>query len=347
LGYEFHKTKLLIKGREKMNIDYRNLGRTGVKITPLCLGTMNFGYRTSEQESIAIINRFIDAGLNFIDTANFYGQPLHGGKGQGIAEVIVGKAIKGKRDKIILATKFGLPMRTDDPNARGNSRRHIIASVEQSLQRLKTDYIDLYQVHRPDPVTPIDETLRAMDDLVRSGKVRYIGTSTFLGWQLMEALWVADRLNLHRVVTEQPRYSLLDRQIETEVIPVAKKFGIGILAYSPLGGGVLTGKYKRDISYPDDSRASDEAWGRWAASFLSEKVFDLMERVDKIASSKDCSPGQLALAWVLQQPGITSAIIGPKTLNHLVDNIGALEITITESELKELDVISKPGRRIY
>jgi len=328
-------------------MEHRSLGRTGVKVTPLCLGTMNFGPRTSEADSIAIIERFIDAGHNFIDTADFYGQPLNDGKGQGITETIVGKAIKGKRDKVVLATKFTAPTDWDDPNARGGSRRHILQAVEDSLRRLGTDHIDLYQAHRPDLATPIDETLQALDDLIRSGKVRYIGTSTFSGWQLVESLWEADRMRLNRFVTEQPRYSLIDRRIEREVVPVAQKYGIGILAYSPLGGGILTGKYKRDESHPEGSRATDEDWGEWATSFLSEKVYDLVDLVVEMAGEKGCSPSQLSLAWVIQQPGVTSAIIGPRTMTHLEDNLGTLEETLSEDERKRLDEASIPGGAMF
>jgi aryl-alcohol dehydrogenase-like predicted oxidoreductase len=308
---------------------------------------MNFGPRTSEADSIAIIERFVESGHNFIDTANFYGQPLKDGKGQGITESILAKAIKGKRDKIVLATKFTAPTDWDDPNARGGSRRHIMQAVEDSLRRLGTDYIDLYQIHRPDPATPIDETLRALDDLIHSGKVRYIGTSTFSGWQLMEALWESDRLHLNRIVTEQPRYSLIERRIENEVVPVAQKYGIGILAYSPLGGGILTGKYKRDEAYPEGSRAVDEDWGEWATSFLSEKVYDLVDLLVEMAAEKGCSPSQLSLAWVIQQPGVTSAIIGPRTMAHLDDNLGALDVTLSENDLKQLDEASIPGGALY
>ncbi len=328
-------------------MEYRTLGRTGVKVTTLCLGTMNFGPRTSEADSIELIHRAFDAGINFVDTANVYGQPLNDGRGQGITEKIVGKALKGKRDRVVLATKFFATMDQDDPNSRGGSRRNIMQSCEASLSRLQTDYIDLYQIHRPDPIVPIDETLRALDDLVQAGKVRYIGTSSFAGWQLMESLWTSDRLRLNRFISEQPRYSLIDRRIENEVVPVAQKYEIALLPYSPLGGGILTGKYRRDAPFPNSSRAVDEAWGAWATSFLSAKVYDLVDVLLDLASELGCTASQVALAWVMQQPGITSAIIGPRTLAHLEDNLGALNVTLGEETVQRLNAASNPGSTLF
>jgi len=328
-------------------MEYRNLGRTGVKVSPLCLGTMNFGPRTPEDEAVDMIHRSLAAGLNFIDTANLYGQPLNDGRGQGTTEKIVGKALKGKRDRVVLATKFYATMDPDDPNSHGGSRRHILRSCEDSLRRLETDYIDLYQMHRPDPTVPIDETLRALDDLVRSGKVRYIGTSTFAGWQLVESLWESERLGLNRFVSEQPRYSLIDRRIETGVVPVALKYGLAILPYSPLGGGVLTGKYKHGDAFPDDSRAVDSAWGTWARSFLSERVYLLVDLLVEIAGEHGCTSGQVALAWVLLKPGVTSAIIGPRTVPHFEDNLGALSVELTEDNLSQLEEATIPGGTLF
>lgn len=328
-------------------MEYRTLGRTGVKVTTLCLGTMNFGPRTSEVDSIELVHRAIAAGINFVDTANVYGQPLNDGRGQGTTEKIVGKALKGKRDKVVLATKFFAVMDQDDPNARGGSRRNVIRACEASLRRLQTDHIDLYQIHRPDPVVPIDETLGALDDLIRAGKVRYIGTSAFAGWQLMESLWNSDRLRLNRFVSEQPRYSLIDRRIENEVVPVAQKYGIAILPYSPLGGGILTGKYRRDKPFPEGSRAVDGAWGAWATSFLSDKVYDLVDIMLETAGELDCTAGQLALAWLMQQPGVTSAIVGPRTVGHLEDNLGALNVTLDKEVLQRLNDATIPGSTLF
>jgi aryl-alcohol dehydrogenase-like predicted oxidoreductase len=328
-------------------MEYKSLGRTGVKVSPICLGTMNFPYRTPEEKAVEIIDQAIDSGINFIDTADFYGQPLNDGAGQGTTELLLGKTIKNKRQRLVIATKFFATVDRTDPNARGGSRRHIIRACEDSLRRLDTDYIDLYQMHRPDPEVPIDETLRALEDLIRSGKVRYIGTSSFAGWQLVEGLWISDRLNLNRFVTEQPRYSLLDRRIETEVIPAAEKFGIGILPYSPLGGGLLTGKYTRDAQPPADSRMQDDAWGQWASGFASDQVYQLTEVLAALAAEKSCTASQLALAWVAQQPAVVSPIIGPRTSAQLEDNLGAMEISLTEEDIERLDQSTIPGKALF
>lgn len=325
-------------------MDYRNLGRTGVKVSPLCLGTMNFGYRTPEEDAINIIHAALDKGLNFVDTANFYGQPANGGKGQGITETIVGKALQDRRSRVVLATKVfpPTPDYPEDPNAYGLSRRHVIAECEKSLKRLNTDYIDLYQLHRPQADVPIDETLRALDDLVRSGKVRYIGTSMFPAWRITEAIWTAHDLHLNRFVTEQVKYHLLNRRIELELVPMAQQYGIALLPYSPLAGGLLTGKYKRDVEPPDDARIKDEAWGDWAQTFATDNLFDVVELVEKMAAEKNCTPSQLVLAWTAQQTGITSVIIGPRTLEQFEDNLGALDVEITDEDRKQLDEISPP-----
>jgi aryl-alcohol dehydrogenase-like predicted oxidoreductase len=330
--------KILLKG---VVMNYRAMGRTGVQVSPLCLGTMNFGYRTDEAESIGIIHQALDDGINFIDTANYYGQPANGGKGQGITESIVGKALKGRRDQVVLATKVFMPTADypDDPNAYGNSRRHIIAECEASLKRLDTDTIDLYQLHRPQADIPIDETLRPLDDLIRSGKVRYIGTSRFAAWEIMEGLWTSKEYRLNRFVTEQTRYSLFAREIEQEVVPMAMKYGIGILAYSPLAGGILSGKYKRGQAYGDDSRMEDAAWANWARGFLFEGVFELLEALETIAQEKGCRLSQLALAWCMAQAGICSVIMGPRTMAQYRDNVGALEVELSARDLERIEEI--------
>ncbi|MCI0711187.1 MAG: aldo/keto reductase [Chloroflexi bacterium] len=327
-------------------MNYKNLGRTGVMVSPLCLGTMNFGYRTPEADAISIIQRVLDDGINFIDTANFYGQPVNNGRGQGITETIVGKALKGRRDRVVLATKVCLPTADfpEDPNARGISRRSIIAECEKSLKRLDTDYIDLYQLHRPQRDIPIDETLRALDDLVRSGKVRYIGTSMFPAWQIIEGLWISERNHLNRFVTEQPRYNLLMRGLEREVIPMALEYNIAILPYSPLAGGILTGKYRPGEAYSEESRMADEAWGEWAQGFMVENVHQKVEALTAIAGEKNCTLSQLALAWVMQQPAITSVIIGPRTVSQYEDNLGALKVEITDDDRQCIDEIVAPGQ---
>src|ERR671917_2015401 len=220
-------------------MQYRSLGRTGTQVSELCLGCMMFGGRTDESPSWDIIDRAIDAGINFLDTANVYSR--------GRSEEVVGKALKrnGKRAQIVLATKVHGKMADDDPNAQGNNRRHIIAQCDASLRRLQTDYIDLYQIHRPDSQEPMDETLRALDDLIRAGKVRYIGTSTYAAWQVLESLWMSKELGLNRMVCEQPPYHLLDRRIERELVPLAQTYGLALIPWSPLAGGFLTGKYSR------------------------------------------------------------------------------------------------------
>lgn len=319
-------------------MEYRSLGRTGVKVSKLCLGCMNFGGPTDEKDSAVIIDAAIDGGINFLDTANVYSR--------GKSEEAVGKALKqnGKRDKIVLATKVHGVMDDDDPNGRGNSRRHIIAQCEASLKRLQTDHIDLYQIHRPMPDIPIDETLRALDDLIRKGKVRYIGTSCYASWHLVEALWVAKELGLNRFICEQPPYHLMDRRPERELIPMALTYGTAIIPWSPLVGGLLTGKYKRGSKYPKGSRF--EKAHEWADSVLNDKVFDALEAFEKIAADKDCTISQFALAWCAAQPGITSPIIGPRTLEQLKDNIEADKVEITEEDNKKVDEIITPGTAV-
>lgn len=319
-------------------MEYRSLGRTGVQVSKLCLGCWNFGGPSPEDESIAVINEVIDKGVNFFDTANAYNR--------GKSEEIVGKALKlnGKRDFIVLATKVHGVMDENDPNAKGNSRRHIIQQCEASLKRLQTDYIDLYQMHRPTLDIPIDETLRALDDLIRAGKVRYVGTSCYASWHLVEALWVAKELGLNRFICEQPPYHLMDRRPERELIPMSLTYGTAIIPSSPLVGGLLTGKYKRGASYPEGSRYKKSS--EWADEILNDKVFDTLEAFEKIAEDKGCTISQFALAWCADQPGITSPIIGPRTLDQLKDNLGAVTVDITEDDNKRIDAIVAPGTAV-
>jgi aryl-alcohol dehydrogenase-like predicted oxidoreductase len=324
---------------------YMQLGRTGVMVSQLCLGTMNFGSRTPENEAACMIDQAIDSGLNFIDTANIYGEAK---EGAGRGEEIIGKALSrnNRRNRIILATKVGLSMDADDPNSTGLSRRHIIAECEASLTRLCTDYIDLYQLHRPSPGIPIDEILRVLDDLIHSGKVRYIGTSQFSAWQIMEALWSSDRLGLNRLVTEQPFYNMIDRSIENDLIPMAQNYGLAILPYSPLDGGILTGKYQRGIPYPEDSRFTFNKWtGVWDTD-LTNHVFDLIDVLTEIARDKNCTISQLALAWTMSQPGITSVVIGPRTQIQLADNIGAINVIVTEMDRARINSITRPKGKL-
>ncbi|MFC1960613.1 aldo/keto reductase [Chloroflexota bacterium] len=326
-------------------MEYRNLGRTGVQVSMLCLGCMNFGNQTPEADALDIIDRAIAGDINFLDTANVYSR--------GVSETIVGKALKrnGQRDNIVLATKVHGRMSDDDVNAQGNSRYHIIAQCEASLRRLQTDHIDLYQIHRPQPNVPIDETLRALDDLIRAGKVRYIGTSTFAAWQVLEALWVAKELGLNRFVTEQPPYHLLDRSIERELIPLAQTYGLAVLPWSPLARGFLTGRFKRGEGIPANARmAEDEKAGgvftERTRKHLSDRAFDVADVLDELAAEKNCTPAQVALAWNMRQPGITSSIVGPRTMAHLEDNLGAVDVIITDEDRARLDAVAPPEQAI-
>ena len=322
-------------------MEHRQLGRTGVKVSVLCLGCMMFGGKTGPEESYDIIDRAIDAGINFLDTANVYSR--------GRSEEVTGAALKrnGKRQQIVLATKVHGTMDDDDPNAQGNSRRHIIEQCDASLRRLQTDYIDLYQIHRPRPEIAIDETLRALDDLVRAGKVRYIGTSTFAAWQLVESLWASKELGLNRFVCEQPPYNLLDRRIERELLPMAQTFGLGVIPWSPIAGGLLSGKYSRSDPAPADARYSkpdNPIMERRVAE--KDRIFDVVERLQPITEAKGCTLAQLALAWCAQRPGVTSPIIGPRTMAQLEDNLGALGVALGEADNAQIDAISPPGQMV-
>lgn len=317
-------------------MDYRLLGRTGVRVSPLCLGTMNFGGPTPEDESIRIIHKALDAGINFIDTANVYNE--------GESERVAGKALAdGRRGKVILATKVHFPQ-SDDPNDRGNSRRHIFQAVEDSLRRLQTDWIDLYQIHRPDFDVPQDETLRALDDLVRQGKVRYIGCSTFPAWMVMEALAISERYGLARFVTEQPPYNLLDRRIENELVSLALRYNLGLLPWSPLAMGMLAGRYERTDRFPPDSRAA--RIGSWAAERVTQRGIEAGQRVAEVARARGLTPLQLALLWVKDQPAVTAPIIGPRTEAHLDDALAVLEMSLDAETAAALDEIVPPGSAV-
>jgi aryl-alcohol dehydrogenase-like predicted oxidoreductase len=320
-------------------MEYRQLGRTGVQVSALCLGCMMFGRRTSPDDSYTIIDRALDAGLNFIDTANVYAR--------GLSEEITGEALRrnGRRERVVLATKVHGRMADDDPNAAGNSRRHIVAACDASLSRLKTDYIDLYQIHRPESPTPIDETLRALDDLIRSGKVRYIGTSTYGAWQVVESLWASKELGLNRFISEQPPYNILDRRIERELVPMAQTFGVGLIPWSPIAGGLLSGKYRRGEAVPADSRYATENNPVYKERLVTQ-VYDVVEQLDALAQSKDCTMVQLAVAWVLAQPAITSPIIGPRTLPQLEEYLGAESVNLAATDLQTIDRLVPPGGMI-
>src|SRR5512136_2653269 len=280
-------------------MEYRSLGRTGVKVSPVCLGAMNFGGPTGKEDSIAIINRALEAGINFIDTANVYSA--------GESERIVGEALKenGRREQVVLATKVHGRM-GDGPNEQGVSRYHILKACEDSLRRLQTDHVDLYQMHRPSLMVPIDETLRALDDLVRSGKVRYVGCSTYPAWMVMEALATSERYGLARYISEQPPYNLLDRRIENELVPLCQKYGLAVLPWSPLAGGILAGRYAAGGDPPKDSRAN--RWGEKFTHRLNRLASQVAEGLAAMARERGVTPAQLALLWVKDQPGVTSPI---------------------------------------
>ncbi|MEO6847034.1 MAG: aldo/keto reductase [Chthoniobacterales bacterium] len=318
-------------------MEYRNLGRTGVKVTPLCLGTMTFGARTPLEDACAIVDRALDAEINFIDTANAYSR--------GKSEEITGEALhrNGKRDKIILATKVYAAMDDKDLNMRGNSRRHIINECEASLRRLKTDYIDLYQVHRPQSDIPIDESLRALDDLIRSGKVRYIGSSTFAAWQCVESLWTSEKLGLNRFICEQPPYNILDRRVERELFPMARTFGYAIIPWSPIGGGLLSGKYTRGEQPPSNTRFEKVSEMEHLQYRYKDAVFDVCDVLKPIAEKHSATIAQVALAWTICNPAVTSSIMGPRTLEQLEDNLGALNIKLDKEDLAAIDAVSPPG----
>ncbi len=319
-------------------MEYRYLGRTGIRVSPLCVGTMTFGDKTDQDEADRIVQKAIDAGFNFFDTANVYTDSR--------SEQVLGKAVArtGMRQHLVIATKCHGNMHKDvamNPNQWGNSRRQIIEQCEASLQRLNMDYIDLYQIHRPHSACAIDETLRALDDLVRSGKVRYIGCSTFAAWQVVEALWCSDRLGLNRFVTEQPPYNLLDRRIERELIPMARTFGFGLIPWSPLAAGFLSDKYQRGKA-PTEGRMSRPVYIRKGALEL-DAAWKLLDVLREIAQEKSCTVAQLSIAWCMNQPGITSAIIGPRTLEQFEDNALSLGVTLTAEDHQRIDAVSPPG----
>jgi len=314
-------------------MDYRLLGRTGVRVSPLCLGTWNFGEPTPEAEAIRITRKALDAGINLIDTADEYAH--------GESERIVGKALAGgRRQRVILATKVHFPQ-SDDPNDRGNSRRHILNATENSLRRLQTDWIDLYQIHRPVFDVPQDETLRALDDLVGQGKVRYIGCSTFPAWLVMEALAISEWYGWARYVTEQPPYNLLDRRIENELVPLALRHNLGLLPWSPLATGVLAGRYARADQSPEGSRAA--RLGPWLSPRVTERGIAAARQVAELARRHGLTSSQLALLWVKDQPAVTAPIIGPRTEAHLDDALPVLQMKLSRELAQAMDEIVPPG----
>lgn len=318
-------------------MEHRRLGRTGVKVSPLCLGAMMFGAwgNRDHDESIAIIHAAIDAGINFIDTADVYSM--------GESEEIVAKALAGgRRDHVVLATKVHGTM-GDDPNMQGNSRRWIVRECEASLRRLGTDHLDLYQIHRPDPLTDIEETLGALTDLVRAGKVRYLGSSTFPASAIVEAQWASDRRNLERFVCEQPPYSLLVRGVEADVLPTCQRHGIGVIPWSPLAGGWLSGKWRiggDDLTSLRSKRVPD----RYDLSKPENQAkLEAADALGRLADEAGLSLVHLAIAWVIRNPAVTSAIIGPRTMEHLTSQLGAADVHLDDDLLDRIDEIVPPG----
>ena len=317
-------------------MEHRPLGRTGVLVSPLCLGAMNFGWPTEQATSIRMIDTALDAGINFIDVANVYA----GGE----SERIVGEALRRsrRREAVVLATKMGMPM-GPGPLDRGHSRVHVIRACEDSLRRLGVDHIDLYQLHRPSPTVPQDETLRALDDLVRAGKVRHVGCSSHPAWMVMEALAVAERLHLTPYVSEQPPYNLLDRRIENEVLPLCRRYDLAVLPWSPIAGGILAGRYRSVDDRPEGSRAGrHEPFSRR----ITQRAVDVAAAVGKMAADRGLTPSQLALLWVKDQPGVTAPIIGPRTPEQLEDALAVLELTLDDEDRPRFDELVHPGNAV-
>ena len=319
-------------------MEYRKLGRSGVLVSPLCLGTMNFGGSTSEEDSFVIMQKAVDSGINFFDTANVYNK--------GESERIIGKFLKENnlREQVFLATKVNGRM-GELPNDAGASRYHILKACEDSLKRLRTDHIDLYQLHRPPSTHPQDETLRAFDDLIHAGKVRYIGCSTHPAWMVMEALSLSEHYGLNRYISEQPPYNLLDRRIENELIPLCQKYDLAIIPWSPLAMGILAGRYPKPGDYPENSRAH-----LWDSSMVKARVtqrgIDVGKTLQKMAEERGMTASQLSLLWIKDQPGITAPIIGPRTLAHLEDALGVLDKKLDDADRPLFDELVHPGNAV-
>src|SRR3954451_194165 len=321
-------------------MEHRPLGRTGMQVSPLCLGAMMFGAwgDTDHEDSVRIIHRALDAGVNFIDTADVYSA--------GESEEIVAKALAGgRRDDVVLATKFHGPM-GEDANMRGNSRRWILREVESSLRRLGTDWIDLYQVHRPDPATDIDETLGALSDLVHAGKVRYIGCSTFPAHQIVESHWVADRRGRERFRCEQPPYSMLVRGIEAGVLPVVQQYGMGAIVWSPLAGGWLSGRYREGRETPESHRATRIPQRYDLSLEVNQRKLAAAEKLAQLAEAHGMSLVEMAVAFVLKHPAVTAAIIGPRTMEQLESQLGAADVALGDDVLDAIDEIVPPGTNL-
>ncbi len=309
-------------------MDYRRLGTSGLKVSEIGLGCNNFGMRLDRAGTTAVVNACLDEGITFFDTADVYGASK--------SETMLGEALNGKRHEVVLATKFASPM-GPGPDQRGGSRRYVMNAVEASLKRLKTDYIDLYQMHRPDPDTPIEETLGALDDLVTQGKVRYIGNSNFSGWQIADADWIARDAHMNRFVSAQNNYSLLERRIEHEVLPACERFGLGMLPFFPLASGLLTGKYRRGEAPPEGTRLA--AWGPRGAQALNEKNFDKVEALTAWAQERGHTMLELAFAWLLGHGAVSSVIAGATRPEQVKANAATAAWKLTPEEVAEVTAL--------
>jgi len=314
-------------------LEYRTLGRSGLHVSVVGLGCNNFGMKTDKDAASVVVNKAIDAGITLFDTANIYG-------GAGKSEEFLGAALGSRRPDVVVATKFSGPM-GQGPLNRGAGRRHIFQQVEASLRRLDTDYIDLYQIHFPDVTTPIEETLRALDDVVRAGKVRYIGCSNFAGWQVAEAQWTARANHLSPLVSAQNEYNLLDRRIERELVPACNAYGLGVLPYFPLASGFLTGKYRPGEPPPQGTRL--QMWGPRGEQFLSARNFEVLAKLEPFAASRGHTMLELAFGWLVSQPHISSVIAGATTPEQIDQNVAAASWTLTAEEINEVNGLTQHG----
>ncbi len=328
-GFDRH---VVLRGRH-MSMETRPLGRTGLMVSPLTLGTMEFGSKVSDDQASDLVDAALDTGINVVDTANVYGG--------GHSEEMVGRLIAGRRDRVLLATKFSVPTDETDPNSGGTSRHTVITACEASLRRLRTDHIDIYYVHRPFTQIAIDETLRALDDLVRAGKIRYIGLSGSAGWQLVEALWCASDLNLNRPVVEQAAYHLLDRRCERDLVPAALTHGTALTVWSPLAGGLLTGKYLGGGALGTARLSPDNEWG---AKHFTPQANAAVARLADVADQIGVSLTALSLAWTLQRPGVSSLILGPRDCAQFTAQLAAIDVELDDKVLDEIDLVVPPGR---